>query len=136
MRGSPEKTTLFLRGMPVPIVREAKAAAARRGSTLAKYVADTLERSLALADDAPPDGEISEFERSVAWYGENRDRLLGKYGGEYVAIGGSKVLDHDEDFEALASRVFRRLGTGAVYMPRVEGRDRPLRLRSPRRSPA
>jgi heme exporter protein D len=37
-----EQTTLYLRGLPRQLVREAKAAAARRGSTLAALVSDSL----------------------------------------------------------------------------------------------
>src|SRR5262245_22318134 len=104
--------------MPVRVVREAKAAAARRGSTLARFVADTLERSLAAGDPLPT--ETSEFDRSVDWYEANRERLLRDHEGEYVAIHGGRVIGHGRDFESLARRVFRRVGVDAVYMPRVE----------------
>jgi uncharacterized protein DUF5678 len=125
-----KKTTLFLRGMPVRVVREAKAAAARRGSTLAKLVADTLERSL--ADDDGTDTDPSDFDRSVDWFQKNRERLLAAYEDEYVAIAGARVIDHDGDFEALARRVFSQGETRVIYIPRVERRSRTLRLRSPR----
>jgi len=58
------------------------------------------------------------------------------HSGEYVAIAGGRVIDHDVDFEALALRVFRRVGVGPVFMPRVEREARRMRLRSPRRSVA
>src|SRR4051812_17333183 len=109
-----EKTTLYLRGMPVNLVREAKAAAARRGSTLAAFVCDTLSRSL--EREEPPPGEppsepiTDPLEAAMAWYEENRARLLRRYGDEYVAIEDGAVIDHDRDFSALASRVFSALG--------------------------
>jgi hypothetical protein len=130
MSEAERKTTLFLRGMPLPVVREAKAAAARRGSTLARYVADTLARSL--AEEDPVGEETEDFERSVRWFDENRAALLRAHEGEFVAIADSRVIDHDDDFDALARRVFGRIGSRAIYMPRVSRRERLPRLRSPR----
>jgi len=46
------QSTLFLRNMPTDIVREAKATAARRGTTLARVVADALTKSRDVAPDA------------------------------------------------------------------------------------
>jgi len=55
----------------------------------------------------------------MEWYAENRARLLRRYPGQYVAIVGRAVIDHDRDFEALADRVFGRLGVRPLFMPRV-----------------
>ncbi len=125
-----DKTALFLRGMSRHVVREAKAAAARRGSTLAAFVSDALERSLHDADDsdAPP----SELRDEMRWYEENRPRLASRYPGEYLAIVDRKVVDHDKEFEPLASRVFERLGVRSIFMPHVEEAEPVVHVRSPR----
>ena len=128
-------TTLYLRGMPIHLVREAKAAAARRGTTLAALVADTLERGL-LAPSEPSAPVEDALASDMDWYAAHRSALASRYGDQYVAIVGGKVIDHDRDFGALATRVFERLGARSVFMPLVEPVERRLRVRSPRRASA
>jgi hypothetical protein len=125
-----ERIAVYLRGMSTGLVREAKAAAARRGSTLAAFVSDAIERSFA---ETEPGAEGSvELGDAMRWYERNRPRLLSRYAGEYLAIVGRKVVDHDRDFESLAARVFERLGVRSVYMPRVQEGASRLRVRTPR----
>lgn len=127
-----ERKALFLRDMPVELVREAKAAAARRGATLATIVAEALARSLQVNDGAQDTAD--DLDRDMAWYRQNRSRLLRQYGGEYVAIVDEAVVDHARDFGALATRVFARFGKRNVYMPRVQATEPTARIRSPRRA--
>ncbi|MGH9382588.1 MAG: hypothetical protein ACRD2Z_18570 [Thermoanaerobaculia bacterium] len=132
MEENNDLTTLYLRKVPARLVREAKARAARQGSTLTALVTDALASSLAVRghDAEPADDELRE---SMAWYEANRERLLQRYRDEYLAIVDREVADHDRDFEALAMRVFDRLGVRPIFMPRVtEGPER-ARVRSPRR---
>lgn len=127
-----ERKPLFLRGMPIELVREAKAAAARRGATLTTIVAEALARSLGV--NSEPQDRADDLARDIAWYREHRSTLLRRYRGEYVAITGATVVDHDRDFSALAARVFARFGNRNIYMPRVEAAEPEARIRSPRRS--
>jgi antitoxin component of RelBE/YafQ-DinJ toxin-antitoxin module len=120
--------TLYLRGMPESLVREAKAVAARRGITLTELVREAL-RSV-VGETADPGNERA-LEESVRWYHANHGRLLRRYRDQYVAIEGRKVIDHDRDFDALARRVFARLGNRPVFMPKVTGTERVARLPSP-----
>lgn len=131
MSSRAEHTTLYLRGMPAAIVRETKARAARRGTTLAAVVSAALGRSF--EDAGEPNTALDrDLESSMEWYDANRTRLLRRYENEFVAIAGRKVIDHDRDFERLAERVFRRFGVRPIFMPRVRrGEDR-ARIRSPR----
>jgi hypothetical protein len=125
-------TTLFLRSMPVEVVRAAKAAAARRGSTLAAYVSAALES--AENSRAPESGP--DLRAEMEWFDRNAPRLRQRYPDEYVAIVEGRVVDHDRNFGDLAQRVFSKFGDGPVFMPRVTKSDRPLRIRSPRISRA
>ena len=68
----------------------------------------------------------------MRWYEENRPRLLSWYRGEYVAVVDRRVVDHDRDFEALATRVFKRLGVRSVFMPHVQESEPLVHVRSPR----
>ncbi len=125
------ETTLYLRGMPTQLVREAKAAAARRGLNLAGLFSEALERSL--SGDRGSQTADRGLEESRRWYLRHRERLRARYPGEYVAIVGRAVVDHGRSFEALASRVFARFGARPVWMPRVEAEEARARVRSPRR---
>ena len=123
------KTTLYLRGVPRSVVREAKAAAAREGVTLARWVTDRLAGATA---GTPTSASTAEDLRSdLAWYESNKAAFERKYSGEYLAIVDRAVVDHDAAFEALARRVFDKYGPRSVCMPRV-GRT-VVRVRSPRR---
>jgi Family of unknown function (DUF5678) len=131
MAGTQGKT-LFLRNLPAELVREAKAAAARRGQTLTTLVADALSRSLLV--EGASEERADDLERDIAWYQKNRSTLLRRYPGEYIAIVDENVVDRGHDFDALATRVFTRFGDRNVYMPRVQDRERVVRIRSPRKS--
>jgi hypothetical protein len=132
MAGTQGKT-LFLRNLPTELVREAKAAAARRGQTLTTLVADALARSLSVEGESQD--RLDDLDRDVAWYRKNRSALLRRYAGEYIAIVDANVVDHGRDFDALATRVFARFGNRNVYMPRVQIGEPAVRIRSPRKSP-
>jgi hypothetical protein len=130
MPTSATRKTLYLRGLPVKLVRDAKAEAARRGTTLTSYVESAIERSLEGGADSARSKDVLGPE--MRWYERNRERLVAAHENEYVAIVGQSVLDHDRDFSALALRVFDRLGVGPVFMPLVSSRAEVIRIRSPR----
>ena len=131
MPGMPDSntTTLYVRGVPRPVVRQAKAAAAREGRTLGGWVADRLARATGTSRAASSADQLRD---DLTWYESHKAHLEPRYSGQYVAIVGRAVVDHDVAFEALARRVFARFGTRPICMPRV-GRDQ-LRVRSPRRA--
>jgi hypothetical protein len=118
-----------LRGLPAGLVREAKAVAARRGVSLTGLVADTLARAVKEPDSQPISADL---ESEMRWYERQRARLARAHAGEYVAIRGNAVIDHDESFEALAERVFKRDGARDTFMPRVSAEPVVARIRSPR----
>lgn len=125
--GTRRKTgaTLYLRGVPEELVREAKAVAARQGKTLTALVTETLAAALRAGPgkrigarrDLPPD-----FRKSMAWFEAHKKTLTRRYPGEYVAIVGTRVVDHDRQFDPLARRMFARLGVRPIFMPRIPAR--------------
>jgi hypothetical protein len=127
-----EGKSLFLRNVPTALVREAKAAAAHRGQTLTAIVSEALARSLGVDGDVLD--RADDLDRDIAWYRQERAKLLRRYRGEYVAIVDMTVVDHGREFSALATRVFTRFGNRNVYMPRVQSSEPVARIRSPRRS--
>ena len=50
---------------------------------------------------------------------QQRQRLLKRYAGEYVALQGGRVVAHDRDDEALAARMFARFGETPFYITHV-----------------
>lgn len=46
--------------------------------------------------------------------------LAEKYLGQYVAIHDGQVVDHDQDFQSLHSRIRKRFGRQPVLLRRVE----------------
>lgn len=125
--------TLYLRGIPRQLTREAKAEAARRGMSLTAFareaLATALGRGTARAEDR--DG-LAAIRPDLDWFEANRKRLLRRYHDEYVAILNRKVVDHDREFEPLAQRVFAKYGVRSIAMPRVTSHQRIVHLRSPR----
>ena len=128
---------VYLRGLPAQLVREAKALAAHRGVTLAALVIDALSRTVSEEEAVHAQSPVtpSEMKRALRWFEGNREHLAPELGGQYIAIVDDAVLDHDADFDALAQRVFARVGARDVFMPFVPAagaRVEPLRVRSPR----
>ena len=72
----------------------------------------------------PLAAEEQAFERQ-------RAKLLRRYNGQFVALYGGRVIDHDEDAEALAVRLFAKLGDVPFFIARVEGKPSIYDLPSP-----
>jgi len=108
-----DNTTLYLRDIPKTLVRDLKARAALRGMTLTDLVIETLSRS------AGDDGlaALRPLEADMTWYEAHKPNLLRRYRGEHLAILNKRVIDHDENFDALARRVFATIGVRSIFMP-------------------
>lgn len=129
--GAQHTGTLYLRGMPRDLVREAKAEAARRGITLTALVKEALASAIGL-DLSQPAEPPDDFKRDWAWYQKNKPKLLKRYANAYVAILDRKVVDHDSNFSVLARRVYGRYGVRSICMPKVVPGEEVVRIPSPR----
>ena len=127
---SQDTGTLYLRGVPRELVREAKAEAARRGMSLTAFAKEALAKALGRADE---DDDILPIRPDLEWFEVHRKRLVRRYRDEYVAIVNRRVVDHDPDFGALARRVFAAYGHRPIAIPIVTPRPRVVHLPSPRR---
>ncbi len=126
-----DTATLYLRGIPRQLVREAKVAAARRGITLTALAKEALATVLGL-DPAQGDPVPDDFTRDWSWYEAHKMKLLKRYRNRYVAIVNRKVVDHDTEFGPLARRVYDRYGVRSICMPKVGPGSDVVRLASPR----
>ena len=128
MRASLGNTTLYLRDLPKDLVRNLKAQAALRGMTLTAFAIEVL--SAAAGEDTLT--ALKPIEADMAWYDAHKTKLLRRYRGQHVAIRHKKVIDHDKRFDALARRVFAKIGVRPVFMPLCEDPERIVHFHSPR----
>lgn len=68
--------------------------------------------------------ERRAFERQKA-------QLLRRYEGQFVALHRGRVVAHDADDEALAARMFAKLGEAPFWIERVEKRPTVYDLPAP-----
>ena len=74
------------------------------------------------------DDRLAREERA---YKRQRPQLLRRYAGLFVAIYGGRVVGRDKDAEALAARLFARLGDVPFFIARVEKQPSVYDLPSP-----
>lgn len=76
--------------------------------------------------------EREKIRTEAAAYRSLHPTLIVDYLGQYVAIHNRRLVDHDEDFQALHMRVRQRFGNQAVLIRQVESAsERELVFRSP-----
>ena len=69
--------------------------------------------------------------REARAFERHRPQLLRRYAGQFVAMYGGRVADRDKDAEALAARLFARLGDVPFFIGRVEKQPSAYDLPSP-----
>ncbi len=124
-----EVRTLYVRGVPEDVVREAKALAARRGMTLTALVIESLRQAV---DPSGPLASSDALTLDQAWYDTHAEELARQHPDEYLAIVDGEVVDSDTAFSPLAQRVQERFGPRPVLMPKCAPGGRDVELRSPR----
>jgi hypothetical protein len=74
------------------------------------------------------------FQEDLAYFNSHREELLRDYRGKWIAIIRGTVVDTDDEFAALAQRVYSKYGYRAILMTRVETETPLVNLYSPIRS--
>lgn len=64
-------------------------------------------------------------------FARQRTQLMRRYRDQYVALSGGRVVDHDKDDEALAARMFRKLGNAPFFLARLEEKPAVCEIPSP-----
>lgn len=124
----PAEITLTI---PDDILAQAEADAAYYRKSIQDILVDALRQVYPAVD---PDSRHAQMEREVEAFQTLHPQLATTHLGEWVAIHGGQVVDHDADLDALIDRVRDRFGNDAVVMldqvlPTI---TREIRLRSPR----
>jgi hypothetical protein len=76
----------------------------------------------------PAEGGL-EAERRA--FERQRVQLMRRHAGEYVALCGGRVVDHHEDDEVLAARMFNKVGNAPFYLALLEEPPAVYELPSP-----
>ena len=78
----------------------------------------------------PTSAEAQErFEQEQQAYWQQRDELLQKYAGKWVALVGGQVVASGEQMNKVAAEAWRKTGSGLMYVNLVGGEDVVLRVR-------
>lgn len=101
------------------------------GEAIAEYLDDTLpaaEKALVAPAEVDP-----AVEREEAAYIRLHPQLKKTHFGQYVAIYGGELVDHDQDYGSLFERIDDRYPDEFVWMTRVESEPiGTIHFRSPR----
>lgn len=109
------------------LVQSIREEATLRGLTVESFLHGAVARERTLSDRW-------KIEREQAWWLSLPLSERTKYEGEYVAVHGLQLVDHDRDQIALYRRVHARYGNIAVLLMPAEG-PREIVIRSPRIDP-
>lgn len=75
--------------------------------------------------------ESVEFEEAIKFFEANKEEFLEEYENKFIAIINNKIVDFDEDFSALAERVFGKYGYKDVYIPKVTRETQVFKIPTP-----
>ncbi len=115
--------------LPDTVYREVEATARRNQRTVIDVLTDTVTQAFDSIFDISPDREKMEEEQAA--YERQRVEIIAQYEGEYVAVHGGKVVDHDPDEIALLRRIDANYPKDVVHMRLVTRQpDRELRVTS------
>ena len=71
------------------------------------------------------------FRKNRNYFEAHKQDWAGKYPGRFVAVWDESLLDMDEDKEALAARVYRKIGYVPVYIGQLTDELPIFRISSP-----
>jgi len=76
-------------------------------------------------------GPEEQLAREEALFRQKLPQLLRRYGGQYVALRGGRVVGHGMDDAELALRMYRRYGSVVLLIAKVEEQPTVYELPSP-----
>jgi hypothetical protein len=115
--------------------RRVKQWADARRQDVGEAIVDFLDENLpnTASPLIPPATADADVEQEKAAYLRLYPHLKAEYEGQYVAIHGGQLVDHDVDYGALFERIDEKYPDSFVWLTRVEDKPmRTIRARSPR----
>jgi hypothetical protein len=70
-----------------------------------------------------------QFEEEERAYWQNRDALMERYAGKWVAVVGGQVVASGDQMNKVAAEAWRKTGSGVMYVSLVGQEDVVLRVR-------
>lgn len=126
--------------IPETLYRRARELARARRQSTDAVIQEALEQLLAArppVDVAIPSAAEAAMTQETAAYEAMHPELIDAYPGQYVAVFGGKLVDHDSDETVLLRRVEARYPDEIVLLKRVVPLPEPeLVIRSPKNGPA
>ena len=115
--------------LPDSLYKQVEIAAQRVSRPIADVLVDVVVDAFPTVYEHPQRGQM-EWEQAA--YARQREELLSKYEGQYIAMHGGVVVDHDSDISTLTQRVDARYSLDEIVHIRLVTRepDRVLRSRS------
>jgi predicted transcriptional regulator len=127
-------STRVIVDLPDHVYRQVESIARSSQREVTAVVAEVVARSV---QRFPVDANREAMEREAAAFRAMHPALWRDYPGQYVAITGEKLVDHDFDPVALLERVRRDYPGRTVLRRRVDAApEKTLRFRSPKFSTA
>jgi hypothetical protein len=113
--------------LPEPTYRRLKKWAESRQQKVGPAIADYLTLTLPATEEVvvPSAGADPQVEQEKAAYLRLFPQLKRQYVGQYVAIYGGELVDHDEDYGTLFERIDERYPDTFVWLTRVA--DEPIK---------
>ena len=117
--------------LPDYIYRQVEAAARRSQRPVADVLVDVVAEAFPPVYVHPQRAQMLEEQQA---YERQREAILAQYEGEYVAVHGGKVVDHDVAEMELVKRIQKNYHPTDVVHIRLASRkpDTELLMRSPR----
>ena len=116
--------------LPDSLYKQVEIAAQRASRPIADVLVDVVIDAFTTTVYEHP--QRGQMEQEQAAYARRRKELLLKYEGQYIAMHGGVVVDHDPDVSTLTQRIDDRYSLDEVVHIRLVTRepDRVLRSRS------
>lgn len=116
--------------LPDSLYKQVEIAAQRASRPIADVLVDVVIDAFTTTVYEHP--QRGQMEQEQAAYARRRKELLLKYEGQYIAMHGGVVVDHDRDVSTLTQRIDDRYSLDEVVHIRLVTRepDRVLRSRS------
>lgn len=100
-----------------------------------EYVWPFLRNETSLGPSFPRDvtKPVSEekFATEKHFLEKHKTELLKEYENKFIAIVNNEVVDSDEDFPALAKRVYKKFGYKDIFMPKLTKEREILHIPTP-----
>lgn len=90
-----------------------------------RVIQDALEVQKISADKSTFQLLEVTIDAGMEYYRENKEEIVAKYLGNYIAIVNNSVVDFDADFSKLAERVYGKYGYRPIFMPFAQTIDVP-----------